>query len=145
MVVSFCLDRDYFAAYLFADREDTVTAVHGGETAADAAGVKEKDTFLHGVAGRVSMAVEDGVHPALELREQAPLEAEGENAAVPVYDTYALAPYFHQVLLGQPWDVRIMIAGHTAEIADLLEVVDKVFGVEIAEMNDHVHPGQSVD
>jgi Tfp pilus assembly PilM family ATPase len=52
-----------------------------------------------------------------------------------VYDAYALISYLHQVLLGQPWDVRIMVAGHTAKIADLLEVVDQVLGMEVAQMN----------
>jgi hypothetical protein len=38
-----------------------------------------------------------------------------------------------------------VIAGHTAEIAYFFEVVDKVFGMEIAQMDYHVHPGQGVD
>jgi hypothetical protein len=91
------------------------------------------------------MAVKDSIHPALELREQTPLEAEGEDAAMPVYDAHALVPDFHQVLIGQTGDVRIMVARYSPEIADLFEVVDQVLRMEITEMDDHVHPGQGID
>jgi hypothetical protein len=41
--------------------------------------------------------------------------------------------------------VHIVIAGDAAEIAYLFEVVDQVFRVEVAEVDDHVHAGEVID
>lgn len=49
------------------------------------------------------------------------------------------------VLLRQSRYMAIVIAGHTTEIGDFLKVVDQVLGMEIPEMDDHIHPGKDSD
>ena len=62
-----------------------------------------------------------------------------------VYDPDALAVHFHQVFLRKAGDVVIMVPLNPVEIGYLFEIVDDVFGVEVAEMYHHVHRTRDVD